>query len=375
MNDNDLSFLTKYNFNTLKDAYEYILNVFEQKKVEIKEIKFRKTITLILRINISNTEKDIEVILLYNKENLLNDDMFKNEIKYLKNEINLLKTEIDDIKLNIKSNKLKEELNNIQKEPLVEDVVEYGETIKNDISEIKKGKDFIHNSPSIVQDTTGKKNIVPLTIRALFGGKTEDKIKLNIINKLYPIVSLTDVNYNVDISEIKKGKDFIHNSPSIVQDTTGKKNMIPLTLKSLFGGKTEDKIKLDPVKGKVELFPNVSFTGINYKVEYGTTIGYIRPIIKKGKDFIHRKETITQHLNNNIITPTIKSLFGGKVDENIKLNKINEKLELFAFERNRSKNQKRSKINYDIKYGETKGFKRPIITKGKDFIHFTQITK
>ena len=38
-------------------------------------------------------------------------------------------------------------------------------------------------------------------------------------------------------------------------------------------------------------------------------------------------------MNNNIITPTIKSLFGGKVDENIKLNKINEKLELFPFEK------------------------------------------
>ena len=32
-----------------------------------------------------------------------------------------------------------------------------------------------------------------------------------------------------------------------------------------------------------------------------------------------------------------------------------------------------SKINYDIKYGETKGYKQPIIKKGKDFIHFPEI--
>ena len=36
-----------------------------------------------------------------------------------------------------------------------------------------------------------------------------------------------------------------------------------------------------------------------------------------------------------------------------------------------------SKINYDIKYGETKGYKQPIIKKGKDFInkYFCKIKK
>ena len=98
LNNNDLSILTKCMFNTINDAYEYISNIFEQNKVTIKEIKLRKTLTLLLKVDIYNIEKNIEIILLYNKENKLNDNIFKNEIKNLKNEINILKNEINNIK-------------------------------------------------------------------------------------------------------------------------------------------------------------------------------------------------------------------------------------------------------------------------------------
>ena len=42
MNNNDLLILTKLMFNNINDAYEYIINIFEQNNVIIKEIKFRK---------------------------------------------------------------------------------------------------------------------------------------------------------------------------------------------------------------------------------------------------------------------------------------------------------------------------------------------
>ena len=100
MNYNDLSFLTKCMFNTIKDAYEYIINIFEKNKVEIKEIKFRKTFTLLLKAYIYNIEKDIEIVLLYNKENILNRYNIINEIKNLKNEINIVRKEINGIKNN-----------------------------------------------------------------------------------------------------------------------------------------------------------------------------------------------------------------------------------------------------------------------------------
>ena len=112
MNYNDLSILTKCMFNTIDDAYEYIINIFEQNKVIIKEIKYRKTITLLLKVYIYNIEKDIEIILLYNKEYRLNKySDFKNEIKNLKNKINILHKEINEIKNN---NKKKEYINNIK---------------------------------------------------------------------------------------------------------------------------------------------------------------------------------------------------------------------------------------------------------------------
>ena len=107
MNNNDLLILTKLMFNNINDAYEYITNIFEQNKVIIKEIKFRKKITLLLKVSKYKFQKYIEIILFYNKENI-----FKNEIKDFKNEINILKKEIDDIKNNI--NNKKDNKNNIK---------------------------------------------------------------------------------------------------------------------------------------------------------------------------------------------------------------------------------------------------------------------
>ena len=80
----------------------------------IKEIEYRKTISLLLKVYIYNIEKDIEIILLYNKENGLNKyNEFKDEIKNLKNEINVLKKEIDKRKNNNNNNN-KEYINNIK---------------------------------------------------------------------------------------------------------------------------------------------------------------------------------------------------------------------------------------------------------------------
>ena len=59
MNINDLSILTKSKFITIYDAYEYIINLFEQDKVTIKRIKFKQNFTLLLEIYIYNIKKEI----------------------------------------------------------------------------------------------------------------------------------------------------------------------------------------------------------------------------------------------------------------------------------------------------------------------------
>ena len=104
-NNNDLSILTNSLFNTIDDAYEFIINIFEQNKVYIKDININKDIKLIFKIYIDKIEKDIEIILLYNKlkekkvNNNSNNDI-KDEIIKLKNEIKILKKEINELKLN-----------------------------------------------------------------------------------------------------------------------------------------------------------------------------------------------------------------------------------------------------------------------------------
>ena len=94
MNKNNLLFLTKKMFITIDEAYEYISNIFEQNKVIIKEIKFRTSIILLLKVFIDGIEKIIEIILIYKKENILNNKIFKDNIYISQKEINDIKNNI-----------------------------------------------------------------------------------------------------------------------------------------------------------------------------------------------------------------------------------------------------------------------------------------
>ena len=69
LNNNDLSILSKSIINTINEAYQYIKNIFEYNNAFIKEIKINKSIKLLLKINVNNVEKDIEIILAYNNDN------------------------------------------------------------------------------------------------------------------------------------------------------------------------------------------------------------------------------------------------------------------------------------------------------------------
>ena len=54
LNNNDLSLLTKSILNTIDDAFLFIINIFEENKVIIKDIVFNKSIILLLNIYIYN---------------------------------------------------------------------------------------------------------------------------------------------------------------------------------------------------------------------------------------------------------------------------------------------------------------------------------
>ena len=82
-NNNDLFIFTKSKFETIDDSFLFIINIFEENKVTIKDIIINKNISLLLNININNKQKDIEIILLYNKKNKdLNINEYKNKINY-----------------------------------------------------------------------------------------------------------------------------------------------------------------------------------------------------------------------------------------------------------------------------------------------------
>ena len=103
LNNNDLSILTNSIFNKINDSFLFIINIFKENKVIIKDIVINKTINLLLNIYINNKPKDIEIILLYNKTNkdlIINElnnnyNNLKKNITYLNNEINILKNEIN----------------------------------------------------------------------------------------------------------------------------------------------------------------------------------------------------------------------------------------------------------------------------------------
>ena len=93
----------------------------------------------------------------------------------------------------------------------------------------------------------------------------------------------------------------------------------------------------------------------NY-VEYGSTIGYKRPNIKKGKDFTHNPEIIIEGI-----------IEGKKTIESNKDNKNN-----FINQKPKVQLRRAEKVNF-IEYGSTLNFIRPNIKKGKDFYHEPRI--
>ena len=130
------------------------------------------------------------------------------------------------------------------------------------------------------------------------------------------------------------GKSININGPSIdgkILEIEGKKkDIIENSLKGLCSGDINDDIKLNIKKRKIEKeIPIESISGsikgiplINYFIEYGSSKGFERPKIKKGKDFYHNPEVIIKGKieGKKNIPPTLRTMFGGDINGNINLN-------------------------------------------------------
>ena len=87
------------NFNTIFDLYNFFLDLFKQSKVSIKNILIEKEMELEANIKLKEENKNIFILLKYNKENpdfnymeLYNNNLTLNlEIEKLKKELNQMK--------------------------------------------------------------------------------------------------------------------------------------------------------------------------------------------------------------------------------------------------------------------------------------------
>ena len=68
INKKDLINLIKISFKTLVSGYKYIINMFENNRIAIKDIKINKYISLIIKTEFQNIEKESILFLNYGKK-------------------------------------------------------------------------------------------------------------------------------------------------------------------------------------------------------------------------------------------------------------------------------------------------------------------
>ena len=91
-NENDLTILTHIKFNSIDEAYDFLIDLFEENRVIIQNIIIKKEMKLIIKIEL---EKEFKLTLKYGKEN---NKINENNNEYIINEINQLKNKINDLK-------------------------------------------------------------------------------------------------------------------------------------------------------------------------------------------------------------------------------------------------------------------------------------
>jgi len=139
LNYNELSTLTKLKFLSIDEAYNYLINLFDENKIVVKSILINKSIQISFNEEYQN--KDIELCLIYNKrsKNILFEEL-NSTIKSLKYEIEKLKKENNDLKELIKN-----EINNKENENKIEN-----NSINLNYNDIHIYKDFVVNNTKLM---------------------------------------------------------------------------------------------------------------------------------------------------------------------------------------------------------------------------------
>jgi len=140
LNYNELSTLTKLKFLSIDEAYNYLIELFDENKIVVKSILINKSIQISFNEEYQN--KDIELCLIYNKrsKNILLFEELNSTIKSLKYEIEKLKKENNDLKEIIKN-----EINNKENENKIEN-----NSINLNYNDIHIYKDFVVNNTKLM---------------------------------------------------------------------------------------------------------------------------------------------------------------------------------------------------------------------------------
>ena len=184
MNNIDLSILSKSKINTIDEAYQYIINIFEENNVTIEEILVNKSIKLLGKIN--NRKKPIEILLKYNEyNNDVTDNYMKinNEIKILKDEIKILKEGVGVLKKEMEI--LKD--NNLKKDKIDDNSIKYIDNKDNNIKN-PKNIEYLYDivkdsySYSYLVNTFSIFNSINDILYLVYSNKNNSIILYNVIN-------------------------------------------------------------------------------------------------------------------------------------------------------------------------------------------------
>ena len=311
------------------------------------------------------------------------------KIEKIKNAKNLEKSEKENLNKN-KENMIYETITgSIIGTPRMKNIVEYGSTKGYKRPNIKKGKDFIHNPKIIIEGTIKGIKKTPLTLKSLFEDKINNKVELNKINK-HPEIKLEDYQesllLNIDINNPKNDpQNSLKNDINLKSD-----NKISLNKPVL------NEIKDEIIIEKEKTVINKNFKGEEIK---GIIPGIKKNLSVKPEENKIRGQISRPHMGGSI-NNNISNINKEKIKEDmpnyhrsVNIN-INRPINL---EKDKESNESKTQIKlgkekgnmiYEtitgsiigtprmkniVEYGSTKGYKRPNIKKGKDFIHNPKI--
>ena len=190
-NFNTLLNLINLKFQTIEESYEFLINIFEENKVTIKDITIYQSLKLLLNIDIN---KDKEINLIYKKENkhsIINDlydkyNKIKIQLDHLIDENTILKNQIKKLKKD--NNKSNSNNNLISKNYKLNTNPKYIQILKN-ITKDSNGNCFLDNSFTVFKSIN---NILYL----IYASDNKSIIAYNL-SKSQKIIEIKDAHKNI----------------------------------------------------------------------------------------------------------------------------------------------------------------------------------